>query len=322
MLDKVKYFIGQLYARVEKILNNEDSHIKYKKLINFLLVTILLGFFFQQILREYSAIVDIKVKIRWIPVAVALLLYGLNLVFFSLAWHLLINGYTHRDLLINLKLYFQSQTRKVLPTAIWFITNRLTQYSSIGVSRRITITSIASELILHVLVGLSVLGVINVSVNAPLTGFYLLPLLPLIYLIIYPQILNINFVNTSDRRYTRLNVTIILLLYLSTWLIGGIYFDRIWQALGMSAQIATRETMSIWIISSLVAYLSSFLLGGFGILREFSLVFLLSGIIHSPDSILIAALSRLVMTVGNIVFPVLLMLLSDTIGKLVKGVKS
>lgn len=301
MISRLTKLISNIYAFLINKINN--GNWKLKILINGGLLVILIIFLVYNFKNEYSQISIQKFELVYLRLVKSLLIYGLNFFLFNFAWHLLINGYFKSDMINNICIYSKSQVTKILPTPVWFVSNRLLHYSKMGAHPRAILTATITEILLHMLAGGFLLGVINITPESPITFLYIISVIPLIYIIIAPQTLNFHFFSIDDKRIKRSPAIIIIILFLMTWLLGGVFFQHICAGLGISISLSANNLLSIWIISSLAAYLGSIFLGGIGILREFSLTIMLTKIISSPEAFLISAMARLIIIIGNFIWP-------------------
>lgn len=276
--------------------------------MNGLLVTFITWLLVSFSRTQYQNILDYNLILDFRFLALGLVLFGLNLFLFSLAWHILLNEFYASRLAVNLQLFMNAEIGKILPTPFWYLTKRLIGYGEQGSSKKIIVYASLLEMFLHILVGLAGLGILLINLSKPTTFFYLLLLLPLVLLILFPEL--ISFIFPADKgTINKIKLIKIIILYSLTWLIGLLYFQAIIRGCGIKIIIPTQRIWIIWIVSSLVSYVATLVLGGIGILKEFSLTMLLRPFLPIPLAILMSAVSRIIFIFGDLLWPTITILL-------------
>ncbi len=308
MRSKVLFVFRMVYDRLTTLVNKLQRNRKYNLLINGFLLLITIVFLSRYIFKEWQTIKEFQLQISIIPLVIAFILYGVNNILFVFGWHIIMKSFGIKSsLMTNSYIYSYSQIAKILPTPAWFITGRLVLYKKEGAQERVILTSTLLEIILHMSVGLVFLALINISANNYFSWFYGLSLIPLILILFFPKSLNFKFLKILNSDFKRKDILLLIILFTLTWVISGPFFQFLLSGCGISTQISMSELWRIWIISSIFAYIGSLTLGGIGILREFSITFLLGNLISLPYAVVIAAVSRIIMTIGNLIWPLLIM---------------
>jgi hypothetical protein len=142
-------------------------------------------------------------------------------------------------------------------------------------------------------------------------------LLLVIFRVFYKQIRN-HHIDLGNKYLT--NMLIVWSLLIITWLISMPFFYFIIKGLFDMTERPFSFWVTIWkiwIVSSVISYLGSFL-GGLGILRETSMVFLLKDSFGSVVSLAIATASRIFLLAGNLFWAGFFLLLAK-LGKKTKN---
>lgn len=308
MISKIGSFLHSFVDRITPWLTNIRNNRKYSLLINGVLFVMVGIFLTNYILKEWQTIKEFRVHFAIVPLVISFILYGVNYVLFLFGWHILIKSYgVKSSIFTNSYIYSYSQIAKILPTPAWFITGRLVLYQKEGAQKRIILTSTFLEIILHMIVGLVFMALINITSENYFSWLYGLSIIPLVIFILFPKILNFSFLKLNDSSFKKFDFLVLIALFALTWILSGPFFQSLLSGIGISTEISMIKLWQIWIISSIFAYIGSLTLGGVGILREFSITFLLGNLISPPLAAIIAAVSRIIMTLGNLVWPLIIM---------------
>ena len=251
--------------------------------------------------KELSALNAILLELKWTPILLALLLFGINYVFFTMSWHNLITSVSPVPMIANVLVYSESQLAKILPTPVWFISHRVVKYADLALKPATALLATGAEILLHILTSLVFLIISGLFALPTLRLPLALALLFNLYLLVSPKHL-VNIVNKhAEVKVANIRASAFLLLL--TWPIGYLFLHLLLQSVNVYGVINPSQTITIWTVASIISYIGSFILGGAGILREFSLTMMLAEYIPYPTALTIAALSRIVITAGNILWP-------------------
>lgn len=308
MLARVFSFLNSNFEKFLSLTENIRQNRKYRLVINGILIVVLCLFLGNYLSKEWQTIKKIQINVVVFKLIISFVLYGVNFYLFMFCWHILLKSYgITSSFLKNSYIYSSSQIAKILPTPAWFITGRLIMYQKEGTQKKTILTSTFLEIFLHMLIGLVFLALINIHPEQPFTWLYLLSIIPLILTIIYPKVFSFSFLDLKANGFTRINVLTIILVYFFTWGLSGPYFQSILSGSGITTQISMIKFWEVWIISSIFSYIGSVILGGVGVLREFSITFLLGNLITPPLALVVATVSRIIMILGNIAWPLVAM---------------
>lgn len=254
------------------------------------------------------------------PLATAFFILGINQILFALAWHFIVisvkKEYKFRD---NIIAFSEAQITKILPTPVFFIASRIMFYRGAKAPMQgLEIAySLSLEAILQILSGIVLLIWLqfgSFSLLTLLTTYVLSTCFLLFFFRISHKLMD-NRINLE--RNPTANILIAWTLLMATWLLSMPFFYLIIKGLLNT----TDRSLSFWIIiwkvwitSSLLSYLGSFI-GGIGILREASMLLLLRDSFSVTVSLSIAAGSRIFLLLGNLLWSGAILLFA----KLVKG---
>ncbi len=231
-------------------------------------------------------------------------LYGLTFFLFTLAWtNLVVVFGGPRDWKTNAFFYASSQLAKLVPTPIWFIGTRVYLYKKKGFSQKRTLLITALEALLHLLSGLLIYIFLSFDFSRLIAWGYLGTII-IIVLILKSK----NFIlSWLIKKYENLKISskhllTWLIIYSLTWIIAAPFFWLIVHIFTPSSALDYIYLWKIWIISSIISYISSYTLGGLGMLREVSLAWFLNTIYPVHISLLIATAVRVFMTAGGLIW--------------------
>lgn len=259
------------------------------------LVVVLSWLFWSDLQRVLAE--DISFSLPHLAGAVGL--YGLNLAPFIVVWRNIVErlggppGWRH-----NAVRYANTSITRFLPTPAWFLVSRVHVYAQDGLGRRAALAMTALETLLHMYTGAAFFGMLAFEPARPLTWLYLLLLAPAAAVLVQPHWLNLRWMSGARPMpgVRRRDILLWLSLYALTWVIAGPFLGWTIRAFSTVPQLPMPELWRIWALSSVVAYLSAYTLGGLGVLREFALTWLLARFYPAPVALLIALVVRLVLT--------------------------
>jgi len=256
--------------------------------------------------RELSLSVD---QVSLGAIALAFGLYGVTFALSAFVWHRMVVRFGGpREWRVNLKLFSYTYLAKFLPTPVWFVGGRLAAYQRHGLSRGRILMLTALEMVLQMLAGGFLLAGLSIDPEQPLTWLYLLLALPLVVVASRPKSVLLARIGARttglpDAAAVRSgDIVEWLLVDVAVWVLAGPFFVCVTGAVFGSLGLGFVTLWRVWIISNLAAYLSTFLLGGLGILREVSMAWMLSSYVLWPTAALIAAAARIVMTLAGTSF--------------------
>jgi hypothetical protein len=304
MLNKLIQFLTKAAAIARPLLDKIQHNRKLRLLANLVMVLATAIFLGGYIIRQWSELQDTRLVFDLQSILFSFILIGVNLFFFILAWYAIIRVFQSKSSFLNDALiYSLTQITRLLPTPAWYFASRIYHYSIVGLRKRSIIIATFAETVFHASVGFIFYCIISFQINQGISWLYILSALILTAVltqVVVSYMKRNNFVLTTKESILRFGS--IAVLYLATWLISFPFFYFIIQSLTGAVTISLIDLWKIWIISSLFAYIGSYTLGGLGFVREFSLVLLLTPYLSPPLCVAVAVLSRLVTTVGSLLW--------------------
>lgn len=187
----------------------------------------------------------------------------------------------------HLMVYFKTLLMKRLPGGIWHWVGRNQLYTEIDSGKKVGIKGNLVEWLGLLLSGLSLLSITYGFIY----GFITITILLLIYNLIYVKwIKNNNSGNLS---------IIIFLIYIVCWILGSLLiFLLITEGFTMTP-FTFMQAVNTWTLLGVIAMLFFFLPSGI-IVKEFSLVYLLQGVLSFNAIVLLALQLRILMLVAEI----------------------
>ena len=285
------------------------KHRKWLRItINTILFVIMISFIVYYVQRDWQeirkSVISFNINALWITLG----FFAINFILLLSAWHILIKSYAGlNDIKQNALFYSYSYLFRFLPTPAWFLSSRMYLYSQAGIRKRVALTITGLETLLHIASGLLIFCLLSVDLNKPITWLFGLIIIPFFFAVYNPERLNLRWISGDKSMpiLTRRTLVILLIIYICTWLISGPFMLSLMHIVTNDIPINMVEILRIWIISSVVAYIGAYTLGGIGILREFTLSFLLSNYLPYPLALTITIISRVVLTLGGILFSII-----------------
>jgi hypothetical protein len=273
--------------------------------ITAVLILVMIWFIGSYLARDWGQLSQLKIKINVFYLLTGAGYYGINYFLLFFGWHILFRAYNPQiDWLKNLLYYSYSSLMRFLPTPIWFFASRVSLYEQAGTRKRLTVITTFFETFLHVSTGICFYTLLLIDIKKPITIIpFFLCLSFLAFAIIRPDIFHLPVLTGEDRGKIMLrskDIFSILLLFTFTWAIAGPFYASIIKSISPDTVMTTVDMWKVWILSSMVSYLSAYTLGGIGVLREFSMTLLLNRWFSPPIALIITILVRLMMTFAGI----------------------
>jgi len=268
----------------------------------FLVMVIFIGLY---IFQDWDQLSQLRIVVNFRLIAISFIFYGVNYLLFSISWHILFRAYNPKvrwwD---NLLFYSYSYIMRFLPTPFWFIASRAVLYEKVGTRKRIALLTTFLETYLHFISGLSFYCLLIIDFQKPLTSLpFILSLMPVVIAILRPSLFQHQVITggkSTIELFRPKDAAVILTLFIFTWLIAAPFFSLLIRSVIPDMILPLTDIWKVWILSSLVSYLSMYTLGGVGMLREFSMTLLLNNWFSPPVALIITVLLRIVMTIAGI----------------------
>lgn len=303
----MKTFLLRIYKAATQVNGWIKSRRWAQIAINLVLAAGIFFFVIEDILIGLSDIRDSSLRFHPIPAIYAFIILGVNYSLFIIGWNKILPFVGIQETWkTNGWIYSSTQLAKVLPTPIWFIGQRIALYKREGVSNKRVLVSTAAELLLHSALGLVVLLALEISSLKAIGFLWLFLILILSYFVLKGPVLLAKAIRHATPVSSFQNWLILVFVLLLTWVMVVPFTRFALESVGISVNGNVINITKIWIVASLAGYISSYTFGG-GMMREFSLVFLLGSIFSPTASLIIAVFTRLLITIANVFWPLLML---------------
>lgn len=242
----------------------------------------------------------------------AMVVYGLCFATVLLAWHWIMAGIgAMRTMRVNARIFCYSSLPKRIPGVVWYIAGRVMLYQDEGVASSVTVLGTALETTLLITSGLIVyLGSLLVGMPAGSKldfppAVALLLLIPLLA-VLHPAILNRIFGWLLRKLHYEGEIGLtfrtsvgLVLIYCLAWILGGVDLYLLTNAVYPVPLRLVPAIVGAWAAAGAVSFVASYLIQGMGV-TEVTLAALLSRFLPLPVSIVVVILFRLLLTVSEV----------------------
>lgn len=284
-----------------------------------ILGSLILFFLVYAIYTNWEELQEYKWTLNYRYLLLASLVYGPSFLLVLLAWHRIMADISAMpSLSVNARIYCSSSLFKRIPGVVWYIADRVRLYKKEGVARSVTVVSVALETVLLIITGvLTYLISLLFSVSAKTMGHVplhviLIILVPLLILI-YPANFNrlVSYLLRKLHHQGDVSLTLkssirLILIYLIAWIIGGLDLYLLANAVYPVPPELLPAVVGAWAVSGAVSLVSSYLIQGMGV-QEVVLSVLLASYLPLPVSIVITILFRILVTIGEVFWALLLL---------------
>ena len=277
-------------------------HQKATRLISIVFSLLFIAYLFYYLRDDFQTIIASIEFMKFKYLLYSHLLYGANFYLFFYAWLLLLKPYVIQyDSTVSLRIFSTTYLSKFIPTPVMFYLSRIAQLDQIGINAKESITITAVEAIYQIFSGLALLGVLNIKPQNPITLLWLLSILPAIFLITIPSLIPSGEGVGDQKKNTPKQKLVVMAIQTLPWILGGVFFFFIIKSVNPSEGVVNFiSILRIWILANLSSLVGSYIFGGLGVLREFTLVLLLQDIYTSSTAILLTALVRIMLTLSGL----------------------
>jgi hypothetical protein len=243
---------------------------------------------------------------------------GVNFIVFNLAWYfIVVEAGGSKNMRNNFSFFSYTYLARFLPTPIWFITARIFKSTEVNLPNQTVILLTGYETLLHFIVGLLLYLLLSVDIWFSKIILFVLIVASLVMLINRNKIINkvksIRIFRELLPLLTLRTLSITSILYLFTWLVSAPFFYTSILVIIPHQDVPLDEIWGMWILSSLAAYVGAYLLGGIGILREFTLTWLLTDYFSPSGALIISIVTRLIITLGTLLWALIIWIVSRPI---------
>jgi len=242
------------------------------------------------------------------PVFVLLIgMYGLSFLLSFAVWHSYIRSAASIPWLRDLQLYAHSNISRRLPSGLGYLVARSAQYSAEGSDVRVVLYFSAQELLLQISSGLAIALAAAILSGTVVQGFYIAILILSVSIALFARspVMMRLLQNNSGNRAVAAKTTVSradlwrLIAYGSAWLNGGVMLFILLLGLDEAGPIGIWQAIGLWALSGTVGLIAGVVpMGQFA--RDAALSILLGQYVALPTAILVALAFRLVLTVGDL----------------------
>jgi len=257
-------------------------------------------------------------RMHYPMILLAFALYPTGLVPNVVGWHVLmkrLGGLS--SFRANAQIYCYSCLPKQLPGGVWHIAGRTYLNQEQGIHTRVTLLGSSVEWVLLIASGLLVYllaGLMPSSGTDRASGLnpgVALALLAPLLIVLCPPVFN-RLVSWLLARLHRpklpplglRDLLVLLGVYVIAWIMGGVVLYVLSQAIVPLSPAALPAVIGAWGGAGAIGFVAAYFLQGLGI-RDVTLALLLSNLMPLSAAAVVSILFRLLITVGEIVWPLL-----------------
>lgn len=278
-------------------------------IINLILLIFLVIFLSSRVSDDWEAVLEGGLAIDLRALAVASMLYGGNYLLFIVAWYRLVlwSGGPH-GFRLNALHYSYSYLARLLPTPLWHHASRIHLYGEAGMQKRSALAMTVLETLLQILTGAFFYFVVTIQSQALVTVLLAIVVASALAVGVRKVCGKVRVLEAfweAIRGLKAQHVVVLSVVYLVTWALAGPFLHFVLAAFDSATPPNMLELWRIWTLSSLVAYIGAYTLGGIGILREATLTWLLTAWYPSTTALLVTVASRILLTASGVFWPLL-----------------
>jgi hypothetical protein len=242
------------------------------------------------------------------PVFVLLIgMYGLSFLLSFAVWHSYIRSAASISWLRDLQLYAYSNISRRLPSGLGYVVARSAQYSAEGSDVRVVLYYSAQEFLLQISSGLAITLAAAMVSRTVVQGPYIAILILSVSVALFARssvitrLLQNNGGNHVVATKTKVSPADLgrLIAYGLAWLNGGVMLYILLLGLDQAGPIGIWQAIGLWTLSGTLGLIAGVVpLGQFA--RDAALSILLGQYIALPAAIIVALAFRLVLTVGDL----------------------
>ena len=250
-----------------------------------------------------------RLDVGWVAVSLPILFA--SFVWFGLGWVRILGKLGHSGIYLSgLNIWAKAQFGKYLPGLGWYVLARIHWGEREGISKRLTVTSSAIEVVLMVLTG--GLVALSIALFSPDAGWiidrvwYLALLVPAVgvgAVLVHPVVLSKGLARLGRLQepvaITYRDSLELLAVYLVRWIAVGVGFFFLAKAVYPLGFSQMPFVASALVLAWIVGFLAVFAPGGLGV-RESVLVLLLEQVMPVGPAVVLTALGRLWWMAGEV----------------------
>ncbi len=294
---------SSIFVRLIPNLIGKGRQLAQSKIIPIIFTLLVLMGLGVMVYNSRETLLTYDWQFRPIPFIISFAIYATALILAILGWGLIVNKIAgKRPWLTHIYIFCTTNITQRLPGIFWHVVGRMMMYQETGISKRSITISSGIEFFLLAISSLTVsLLTWAIIPSQPLKN----PLLMIVgaalgLLFIQPfsirwfmQKLKIDLSYVHNLHYY--HILAWLSIYIVIWVLGGIILFAIISIIHPIALNTLPGIVSAWALSGTIALVSTFTPSGFG-LREISLSLMLSGYMPTGVAVIIALLTRILLT--------------------------
>jgi len=311
--------LSALWASVRRT----QSSRKRRLVVSLMVAVVSLGFLSVALYTQRDTLLNhLREANGWL-VLLTLIIYPIGLLPVAVVWHELMVGLGGcADLRTNLRNYALSAIPKRIPGAVWHVASRVVLYDANGTSPVLTVSATVLETLLLILTGLalfavpalagSIRGVSGLGQAIAGFAFPALIVLAVAWRPLAQRVLRLLSSDSETMSWSSLGWRQMVGVYLTcvvAWIGGGLLLFLMSRAFTDIPISELPVFVGIWGGAGAVSLIAGFLVQGMG-LREITLAVLLSGYMPLSVAVAVALLFRILLSVGEFVWAIVLARLS------------
>jgi glycosyltransferase 2 family protein len=249
----------------------------------------------------------------WPVFALLVGMYGLSFMLSFLVWHSYIRTTASITWSRDLQLYAYSNISRRLPSGLGYLVARSAQYSAEGSDARVVLFFSAQELLLQISSGLAIALAAAILSGTVMQGIHIAILILSVSIVLFarsPVMMRLLQNNGGKQKVAAKTMMSRsdwwrLIVYGLAWLNGGVMLYVLLLGLGEAGAVGIWQTIGLWALSGTVGLITGVVpIGQFA--RDAALSILLTQYLALPTAILVALIFRLVLTIGDVGWSMLL----------------
>ncbi|KPK71334.1 hypothetical protein AMJ71_06525 [candidate division TA06 bacterium SM1_40] len=286
--------------------------MSWRRIAQVLLVSAAVIYIVQRIIADASKLLEFDWRLKLGSLAVSYLLLFAAFSGYPVVWWLLLRGMGERlPLGKAFRIWYVSNLGRYVPGKIWQIVGRVELAKDLGVARSTSAASVVYETGLIITSGIIVFGVATVASRdaTPFSSVWpIFLVLPFGIVLAHPRVLS-AVTNVVLRKVRKPEITLdvglrwaasVLALYGILWIIQGAGFFFLVRSLTAVSFRWLPQLVGVFAAAWIAGFLSFITPGGLGV-REGVMTFLLSLYLPPSISAVVSILSRIWITVGEVV---------------------
>ena len=303
---------SSVVKRIRDLASNRLVH----QITGGIVALLCLGYLAALLAQNWNELLTYDWQISFGQFGLAFSYYSVGLGVTALGWGLIVGRFApDTSLRKHFKYYAYTNLVRRLPAPFLYLLGRMVLYEQEGVSKPLMATTSLLEWILLVVSGLVVCSL--TLPFSPLseqlyTQWILLAILAFGIVLLHPRVIRSILRRLKQPHalvdYRYYNALMWVAVYSMTWIAGGLILFSVLNGLHPLSLTQLPAVIGLWTLSGLATSLAFVISAGFG-LKELTLVILLGYLVPSPLPVVAALLMRVCVTLFEIIWALIAMLL-------------